>query len=211
MILDIEQKICRGCLAAKDLGAFHRDRGGSDGRSSQCKSCAVARAAEWYANNKDHVKQRDARNREAISARACAHRRSISQQCAVAGCGGRASSYREGSLCGKHRERLRIKGGIGAPENIDMRGEANPSWVGDVVTYGGAHARTRRIRGPASQFRCVDCDSPAREWSYNHNGEVELTELVNRKYRTLEMTYSPNVDDYEPRCASCHRIFDGGN
>ncbi len=49
------------------------------------------------------------------------------------------------------------------------------------------HKRIHRKLGKASVLKCVDCGKKARDWS-NENG----TE------------YSTNINNYKPRCRSCH-------
>lgn len=60
-----------------------------------------------------------------------------------------------------------------------------------TLTYSGAHARTRRIRGLASAQICVNCPKQAAHWSQ------------------IKGTTGQDVMDYEPRCVSCHRKYDG--
>jgi hypothetical protein len=70
-----------------------------------------------------------------------------------------------------------------------------------VPGYDAAHKRVSRARGPARQFECVDCAGPAEEWSYRGGSTAEaLTETG--------LAYSPNPNDYEPRCKGCHRRRD---
>jgi hypothetical protein len=77
-------------------------------------------------------------------------------------------------------------------------------WLGDSVGYMGAHGRTIRAKGAASDHTCVDCGTTAAEWSYDHRDPNEKTELVG--VRTL--VYSTKVEHYEARCRSCHGLFD---
>jgi len=72
-------------------------------------------------------------------------------------------------------------------------GPANPRWSGDEVGKQGAHDRVKALRGPASDRLCVECGHPADHWS-----------LTTRP----PGTWSPNPEDYDPRCASCHKLFD---
>ena len=34
--------------------------------------------------------------------------------------------------------------------------------------YHAAHARVRKIRGPASNYPCIECHEPAAEWAMRH-------------------------------------------
>ena len=74
----------------------------------------------------------------------------------------------------------------------------------ETAEYGAAHDRVRRLRGPASDHRCVDCDGAAAHWSYDHRDPDE------RRSATIKgcPPYSLNPEHYEPRCARCHRRFD---
>ncbi len=71
-------------------------------------------------------------------------------------------------------------------------GPANPGWTGDDATYRGAHQRTVRTRGLATEHVCQDCTEPAAEWSY--------TEAPGE--------WSPDPAHYVPRCKSCHKRHD---
>jgi hypothetical protein len=53
------------------------------------------------------------------------------------------------------------------------------------------HKRIHRKHGPASAQSCVDCGSQAKDWSLKKGHE-----------------YSDSIEDYEPRCRSCHVIHD---
>lgn len=56
--------------------------------------------------------------------------------------------------------------------------------------YQHVHYLVRKHRGKAASFMCTDCEDCASEWSLTLGG-------------------SPmDVDDYEPRCRSCHAKYD---
>lgn len=74
----------------------------------------------------------------------------------------------------------------------------------DYPAYSTAHRRVRAARGKAFEFRCIDCGGVAEEWSYNHRDPNPLTEII----RGREVHYSANVENYDPRCRSCHQEFD---
>ena len=57
--------------------------------------------------------------------------------------------------------------------------------------YDPIHKRIRYHRGSAYQYKCIDCEAIAHEWSYIHE------------------TDPYDIDNYEPRCKSCHCIYDG--
>jgi hypothetical protein len=68
--------------------------------------------------------------------------------------------------------------------------------------YDAVHKRLARERGPASAFPCVDCGKQAQEWSYRGGFLDELT------CPKRGCTYSPLIEDYDPRCIRCHRLRD---
>jgi hypothetical protein len=72
---------------------------------------------------------------------------------------------------------------------------------GERPGYEASHRRVLADRGRATEFECVDCGGPAAEWSYR-GGSID--ELVN----PAGLAYSPNSDDYDPRCIRCHRHYD---
>lgn len=76
----------------------------------------------------------------------------------------------------------------------------------DHVTYGGAHIRVRRSRGPAVDHPCADCGQPASDWSYVGGSDHEQTEPAPNG---TPLRYSPDPSDYAPRCRPCHMRFDG--
>lgn len=106
-----------------------------------------------------------------------------------------------GTICPMHRERLRTRGDIGT---IEARHELPSNH------YRSAHARVMYRRGKASQYLCVDCGEQACEWSYRGGSKDERSEYknANTPWREGELAYSSNPDDYDPRCKSCHNIYD---
>lgn len=75
---------------------------------------------------------------------------------------------------------------------------------GDEIGYGTAHERVRATRGSARDQVCVDCGSPAAEWSYDHNDPNEKIVFRGR----YQVAYSVDPTHYQPRCLSCHRSSD---
>lgn len=75
---------------------------------------------------------------------------------------------------------------------------------GEFPTYGAIHKRLARTRGSAHAHRCVDCDRPAQEWSYDGTDVHDLEALV----RGATVRYSLELEHYDPRCVSCHRKHD---
>lgn len=74
-------------------------------------------------------------------------------------------------------------------------------YVGDAVSYSGAHIRVRSQRGKASALACVDCGRGAEQWAYNHTDP-------NEKHDKNGRPYSPNPDRYDPMCIACHKVAD---
>lgn len=74
-------------------------------------------------------------------------------------------------------------------------------FVGDTVTYSGAHIRVRDRRGKASNQACVDCGGAAQHWTYDHADPNELHDQRGRPY-------SGDPSHYVPRCVSCHKKAD---
>ena len=75
----------------------------------------------------------------------------------------------------------------------------------DDIGYFSAHSRVYAQLGAASEHTCVDCKKQARHWSYNHQGNDELTEVIEGKYL---VAYSTDPAQYEARCVPCHKRFD---
>lgn len=75
----------------------------------------------------------------------------------------------------------------------------------DYVVYYTAHDRVRSDRGKAGDYRCIDCGAQADHWSYNHQ---DPNELYSDSPSSLGAPYSLDVDNYDPRCITCHRRFD---
>ena len=71
-----------------------------------------------------------------------------------------------------------------------ISGENNITWKGDDVGYRGRHYRIVKLKGPAKNYKCIDCAKQASDWS------------------NIDHLYKRNLDDYSPRCTSCHRIYD---
>lgn len=123
-------------------------------------------------------------------------------ECSVEGCGRPDTSL---GMCGMHATRLRRHGDplvVIAPEDRNVqRGGLHPSWTGDDATRNAAHQRIHSQRGSASGYACVDCGGPALHWSYDHEDPDE-------RISEDGQPYSPDVNHYSPRCASCHKRFD---
>lgn len=97
-------------------------------------------------------------------------------------------------LCSKHYWRLKDFG----PEGLDRISIFDSE---HTISYSGAHRRIYRLRGPAASLQCTDCPKPAQQWSYDHSDPGELMSDEG-------LPYSIDVERYQPRCTSCHTIFD---
>jgi len=118
--------------------------------------------------------------------------------CAVDGC---ESPARNRGMCGMHAERVRRYGDPHALfYPVGSSASEHPQWVGDSIGYYGLHVRLRAALGPASAQRCVDCAGQAHHWSYDHCDPAER--------QAREGAYSPDLSHYQPRCRSCHKVFD---
>ena len=70
----------------------------------------------------------------------------------------------------------------------ELSGKNNPKWVnGD---YKEPHVRLLFHKGKASEYKCVGCGKQAREWS------------------NVDHLYKRILEDYQPRCRSCHNTYD---
>lgn len=58
------------------------------------------------------------------------------------------------------------------------------------IEYDRRHRAQFRREGKANQFFCVDCNRRAADWSQIHD------------------TDGLSSDDYDPRCRSCHKLYD---
>lgn len=56
--------------------------------------------------------------------------------------------------------------------------------------YKRVHKQIVRKRGRAAEQSCADCGNPARDWAHVHDSDPL------------------DVNNYEPRCRSCHNIYD---
>jgi len=72
---------------------------------------------------------------------------------------------------------------------------------GTSITYSSVHSALVAQRGRARHQACVDCSQPAREWSYDHTDDNELTSGTGARFST-------DIQRYVPRCKPCHRAFD---
>lgn len=113
-----------------------------------------------------------------------------------------APRAKKGGYCSKHRTRILRHGSpdtvlqTGLPE-----GHERGNWVGSAASYGTAHNRTRRRRGPASSHQCSNCPAPAKHWAYDHRD-------ANERVSETGLPYSTDPDHYTPLCVPCHKTLD---
>lgn len=123
--------------------------------------------------------------------------------CIVEGCGLIDSGPH--GMCEKHRMRVERHGDphvfIPHSERDIPKGPDNSRWTGAQASYSAIHQRLTRARGRARTHTCVDCSDPAAQWSYSRtNGPGHRESEVG--------PYSVDLNDYDPRCVSCHKKFD---
>lgn len=104
--------------------------------------------------------------------------------------------------CGKTRS---VMSGILNRGSALTCGDRKVHYRQDYVAYCTAHDRVHNDRGNAKNHDCVDCGSQAHEWSYNHQ---DPDELISADHYSRGAPYSLDVNNYEPRCRTCHRRFD---
>lgn len=121
--------------------------------------------------------------------------------CSVEDC---ATIIRNGRYCGKHSARFYRHGDPSVVKKTgnpnQPRAQDSPTWGGDSIAYSTMHSRLKRYRGKAAEYPCVDCGSPASDWSYGHGCPDEITDG--------ERAWCPHLDCYQPRDKSCHQVFD---
>jgi hypothetical protein len=75
----------------------------------------------------------------------------------------------------------------------------------DVIGYGSAHDRVRKMRGHARTHLCVSCAEKAADWALRKDAQ---TRRVEQSGPSAGYPFSPNPDDYQPMCRSCHNSYD---
>lgn len=75
-------------------------------------------------------------------------------------------------------------------------------------SYDAVHCRLKVDRDSASHYPCVDCGGSADDWSLNKDAAEVLEGPHPRTGRWKR--WSVNLDDYEPRCTTCHMRYDLG-
>ena len=119
------------------------------------------------------------------------------KSCSLEGC---TEKHHAHGYCGPHAYRFKTYGDPTA-EGPGRKAGRNRL---DVPGYAGVHKRLRRDVGPAKDRRCVDCGSPAEEWSYDGGCPDE----AKADWGGSILAYSPDLSRYSPRCRKCHRHMD---
>ena len=107
--------------------------------------------------------------------------------CSYAGCD---RPRKANGWCGMHRLRELNGKDMSAPPK------------GTVIGYNAAHQRVSAEYGRAAERTCVDCTSPAHQWSYTYGDPNE------QRDPTRGCAYSGNPAFYVARCRHCHADFD---
>lgn len=83
-------------------------------------------------------------------------------------------------------------------------GSDSARWRGDQISYSTAHRRISTARGSAKEHPCLVCGSEAQSWSYRGGSSKELVEERPNNLIKKVVKYSPDPEDYDPLCWSCH-------
>lgn len=124
--------------------------------------------------------------------------------CLVEGCPKKPSAH---GYCSMHATRIERHGSphivIAVEDRRFRRGSAASHWLpDDIVDYRTVHMRLRRYIGSARTMKCADCgDKAAVHWSYDHLDPDE-------RMSPEGVPYSIKPGHYQPRCASCHKLYD---
>jgi len=78
-------------------------------------------------------------------------------------------------------------------------------WDVRELSYLGIHRRLNVHFGKASEYACVHCNGPAREWAFTQDDEDVRYGVNGNGY---VMAYSLKPEYYMPLCSGCHRAFD---
>lgn len=105
-------------------------------------------------------------------------------------------------LSEEHRSKLAAR--LRDPANVKQRSQARKARRRAPETHRAVHKRLVRDRGSARGYVCVDCSGPANAWTHDWvTWEDVAQELLGKR-----LTFSTNLDSYEPRCNSCHNRLD---
>lgn len=71
-------------------------------------------------------------------------------------------------------------------------------------SHRAVHKRLVRDRGAAGNHKCTTCSNPANAWAHNWSTWEDVAQDIRGK----RMTFSTNLDAYQPLCHSCHNELD---
>lgn len=196
-------KECTGCGYLLETPDYSKCSTNWSGTQPRCRSCFKS----YRDANADRLREYRRANQSRSSENYRSYKARVTQCCSAKGCDKKAISNAVGALCDMHYRRMQVHGEL-EYVNRRPRGESHHAWKGDGVSYTSAHERVMRLRGKASGHQCCDCEGQAAEWSYNHQGLVELSASFMWEGKLREVKYSGEPADYEPRCKSCHIKFD---
>src|SRR5690606_19147661 len=180
-------RTCRDCglqaWTEAELEGFVKNSPSKHGRDNLCGPCASAYARGWYTKNADRVREQHQAHYAANRDRILKHKRAYYE------------ANREG-ISERHREYDREY----------RSGAFRDHLVWDVreLSYRSIHKRLSVHFGRASEYECVHCAGPAREWAYTQDDEDVRYDVVNG----YTMAYSLKPEYYMPLCSGCHRTFD---
>lgn len=125
-------------------------------------------------------------------------------KCSIEGCERRAKYVKTG-WCQTHYHRWRRTGDpLTVKHERGASGQDAPGWRGDEITYYGAHARVKSLRGSATKYTCASCGKPGDHWSYDHTDPNQRWQKFTWNGAEVNVAYSPDVDRYRPMCRGCH-------
>ena len=117
-------------------------------------------------------------------------------ECVEDGCG--AQAQRVGNRCVRHYTEW-LYSEEGRKTKRKKKGK-------DEIYNRAAHHRVDAARGYARTYFCVDCSNRATSWSLKHDA-TEFIVDTGSVYKAGSL-YSTNIEDYVPRCDSCHFAYD---
>jgi hypothetical protein len=92
----------------------------------------------------------------------------------------------------------------GKPKTDDHKANLWKNRHRPAPTYGSVHRGIRVNMGSAKGLTCVDCGNLAYDWSLKKEADNLVFDA------NWPGWFSVEVDDYEPRCRSCHISYDRG-
>ena len=115
------------------------------------------------------------------------------------------SEAKRGKSNGPHSDETRRKiseSHKGKPKSPEHRANLWKNRDRPEPTYGTWHRIIRAEMGSAKSLLCVDCGGPAWDWSLKRDA-------INLVFdESWPGWFSRKIEDYEPRCRSCHVSYD---